>query len=144
VRERISSYERAHGLAHEWHHHRERISERMRATIQKGFAMAPAQYWEAQRTAQRCRSQLPQIFDGLDALLVPSTQGEAPKGLERTGDARFQELWTMLHVPSMTLPTHRGPNGLPVGIQLVAPYGAEDRLFDVARWAWKILGGGSK
>ena len=59
------------------------------------------------------------IFDRLDALLVPCVLGEAPKGLDSTGDASMQAIWTALHTPSMTLPTHRGPGNLPVGIQLV-------------------------
>ena len=52
-------------------------------------------------------------------LLAPCVQGEAPKGLASTGDGTMQAIWTALHTPSMTLPTHRGPNNLPVGIQLV-------------------------
>jgi len=39
----------------------------------------------------------------------------------------------------MTLPTHRGPNGLPVGIQLVTRSGTEDTLFGTARWVWQVL-----
>jgi len=41
----------------------------------------------------------------------------------------------------LTLPTHRGPAGLPVGIQLVAPMLGDFRLFDSARWVWEKLGG---
>ena len=50
------------------------------------------------------------------------------------GSPRFQALWTMLHTPSITLPTHKGSNGLPVGIQLVAPYRADRSLLVIARW----------
>jgi Asp-tRNA(Asn)/Glu-tRNA(Gln) amidotransferase A subunit family amidase len=38
------------------------------------------------------------------------------------------------------LPTHRGPNGLPVGIQLVAPRYDDRGLFACARWVWHQLG----
>jgi Asp-tRNA(Asn)/Glu-tRNA(Gln) amidotransferase A subunit family amidase len=38
------------------------------------------------------------------------------------------------------LPTHRGPNGLPVGIQLVAPRYDDRGLFACARWVWQQLG----
>jgi Asp-tRNA(Asn)/Glu-tRNA(Gln) amidotransferase A subunit family amidase len=38
------------------------------------------------------------------------------------------------------LPTHRGPNGLPVGIQLVAARHADELLFGCARWIWQQLG----
>ena len=40
----------------------------------------------------------------------------------------------------MTLPTHRGPNNLPVGIQLVAQRYEDDRLFACARWVWDKIG----
>jgi Asp-tRNA(Asn)/Glu-tRNA(Gln) amidotransferase A subunit family amidase len=38
------------------------------------------------------------------------------------------------------LPTHRGPNNLPVGIQLVAQRFDDDRLFAAARWIWQKIG----
>jgi len=40
----------------------------------------------------------------------------------------------MLHTPTITLPTHTGPSGLPVGIQLVAPYRADRSLMAISRW----------
>jgi Asp-tRNA(Asn)/Glu-tRNA(Gln) amidotransferase A subunit family amidase len=66
--------------------------------------------------------------------------GEAPKGLEYTGDANMQAIWTALHTPSITLPTHRGPNNLPVGIQLVGQRYEDDRLLAVSRWVWQKIG----
>jgi Asp-tRNA(Asn)/Glu-tRNA(Gln) amidotransferase A subunit family amidase len=78
-------------------------------------------------------------FGGIDAILTPAAAGEAPRGIEYAGDPRFQELWTLLHVPTLSLPTHHGPNGLPVGIQLVAPRYRESQLFAVARWVEERL-----
>jgi len=40
----------------------------------------------------------------------------------------------------MTLPTHRGSNNLPVGIQLVAQRYDDDRLLACARWIWDRIG----
>ena len=80
------------------------------------------------------------MFETLDVLLVPCVQGEAPKGLSSTGDGSLQAIWTALHTPTMTLPTHRGPNKLPVGIQLVAPRYEDERLFACARWIWDRIG----
>jgi amidase len=34
--------------------------------------------------------------------------------------------------PAISLPLHWTPSGLPVGVQLVAPYGREDMLIQVA------------
>ena len=87
-----------------------------------------------------CRVLLAGVFDKYDVLLVPCVPGEAPKGLGATGDPSMQAIWTALHTPTMTLPTHRGPNNLPVGIQLVAQRYDDDRLFACARWIWDKIG----
>ena len=52
----------------------------------------------------------------------------------------MQAIWTALHTPAITLPTHRGPNNLPVGIQLVAQRYDDDRLLAAARWIWEKIG----
>ena len=54
-------------------------------------------------------------------------------------DPGFQAIWTILHVPTMSLPTHRGPDGLPVGIQLVARRYDDQRLLACARWVAERL-----
>lgn len=141
ARDLVGSVERSRAIAHEWHHHRDRISERMRRSLQLGSETPCAEYAEALALAARCRARLAAVFEDVDLLLAPCVPGEAPAGLESTGDPRFQRLWTVLHVPTMTLPTHEGPNGLPVGIQLVAPMLGDARLFDSARWVWEKLGG---
>ena len=78
-------------------------------------------------------------FDSCDFILTPSVDGEAPRGLKDTGDHKFQSLWTMLQVPTVTLPTHKGPNELPVGIQIIAPYRKDDALMAAAQWVLKAL-----
>ena len=80
------------------------------------------------------------FISNYDALLAPSTKGEAPAGLSLTGDYRWQGFWTFLHTPCISLPTHKGPNGLPVGTLLVGPMYGDDKLFAVARWAFERLG----
>jgi amidase len=87
-----------------------------------------------------CRVLLGPVFEQYDVLLVPCVAGEAPQGLGATGDPKLQAIWTALHTPSMTLPTHRGPNNLPVGIQLVGQRYEDDHLFACARWIWHAIG----
>jgi Asp-tRNA(Asn)/Glu-tRNA(Gln) amidotransferase A subunit family amidase len=140
ARETINNYERAAAMAYEWSSHREAISERLRKRIELGRAMPHAEYVAALRLGEECRARLPAVFEEVDVLLTPCANGEAPRGLGETGDPGFQAIWTILHVPALTLPTHRGPNGLPVGIQLVAARHADQRLFGCARWIWQQLG----
>lgn len=72
-----------------------------------------------------------------DVLLVPAASGEAPIGLDATGNAAFCAMWTTMHVPAMTLPLFRGPNGLPVGAQFVAPRNADRKLMAACRWVMR-------
>jgi Asp-tRNA(Asn)/Glu-tRNA(Gln) amidotransferase A subunit family amidase len=74
-----------------------------------------------------------------DVLITPCVNGEAPEGLAYAGDPSFQALWTLLHVPVVGLPTHRGPKGLPVSIQLVARRYGDAKLLQNALAIWRIL-----
>ncbi|HEY7246079.1 MAG TPA: amidase [Xanthobacteraceae bacterium] len=140
ARETINNYERAAAMAHEWTHHREHISERLRRRIELGRAMPHAEYVAALRLGESCRAQLTSIFEDVDILLAPCVNGEAPRGLGETGDPGFQTIWTVLYTPALCMPTHRGPNGLPVGIQLVANRQDDRKLLACAQWVWQRLG----
>ena len=140
ARETINNYERAAAMAWEWNTHRDRISERLRKRIELGRAMRHSDYLLALQLGENCRAQLPHVFQDIDVLLTPCADGEAPDSLDETGDPGFQAIWTILHTPALSLPTHRGPNGLPVGIQLVAPKYDDRGLFSCARWVWQQLG----
>jgi amidase len=140
ARETINNFERAAAMAHEWNNHRELISDKLRKRIAAGHAMPHADYIAALRLGEECRARLPAVFEDVDVLLTPCVNGEAPRGLDETGDPGFQAIWTILHTPALTLPTHRGPRGLPVGIQLIAPRFADRRLLACAGWIWQELG----
>ncbi len=140
ARETINFYERAACMAYEWDHHRDLLSPQMRRYIENGQKTTRDNYVAGWRRVEECRALLPTVFEGLEVLLVPCVQGEAPKGLASTGDGSLQAVWTALHTPTVTLPTHRGPNNLPVGIQLVAQRYDDDRLLACAHWIWGKIG----
>ncbi len=84
--------------------------------------------------ADSCRPVFDAMFgSGLDVVLTPSAPGEAPEGLHTTGNAIFNRMWTLLHVPCVGVPTCRGPNNLPVGVTLVGPRLTDARLLAIAR-----------
>ena len=64
-----------------------------------------------------------------DVLLTASAAGEAPVGLQSTGDASFCAFWTAAHVPALTLPVFTGPQGLPVGAQVIGKRHDDRALF---------------
>jgi amidase len=140
AREIVNNVERARAMAHEWQHHRERISPQLSRSITAGLQTSHEKYVEALRFAEHCRIQLDMALAGIDVLLAPTASGEAPAGLDWTGDSAFQGLWTILHVPTVSLPTHKGPNGLPVGVQLIAHRYRDEALLRTAAWAWSALG----
>lgn len=134
LRETINNVERAAACAWDFEHHRKLLSPQMQRTIELGRAVPHAAYAEAVRLAERCRLTLDHRLQDYDVLLTPSTNGEAPLGLHYAGDPAFQGLWTLLHVPTITLPVATGPHGMPVGIQLVAARWDDRLLFAAARW----------
>ena len=76
------------------------------------------------------------IEDGqkITAVITPAPGGEAPAGLGSTGRPSCDTLWTFCGTPAITLPLMKGPNGLPVGVQLVGRRGDDARLLRTARW----------
>lgn len=88
------------------------------------------------RSGQRA---FPAAMDGLDILVTPAAPGEAPAGLERTGDPAFNFIWTSLHVPCVTVPAGSGPNGLPLGIQIVGRHGEDRSVLAWAQWVSSAL-----
>jgi len=139
-RETMNNYERSKSMAADFAAHGERISKVLSDRIKLGMAMRHDEYLAALRLAEDCRAKIEVAFEGLDAMISPCVKGEAPRGLNPTGDPAFQQFWTVLYGPSMSLPTHRGPNGLPVGLQVVGRRYDDDRLFACARWIMAKLG----
>lgn len=76
---------------------------------------------------------------GLDVLLTYSAPGAAPKGLGSTGDARFNQLWTILGTPCINVPAGLANNGLPVGMQVIAPFGDDAKALAAARFLESAL-----
>jgi Asp-tRNA(Asn)/Glu-tRNA(Gln) amidotransferase A subunit family amidase len=74
-----------------------------------------------------------------DFLLTLSAPDEAPKGFETTGSPVFNRIWTWLGVPCVTLPFGHGPNGLPLGVQLIGRGDMDGDLLGWAQWASLIL-----
>ncbi|MBI2960669.1 MAG: amidase, partial [Betaproteobacteria bacterium] len=65
--------------------------------------------------------------------------GEAPKGLASTGSPVLTQIWTFLWVPAVTVPAHKGPNGLPVGLQVCGRIGDDPRTLAAAHWVHQRL-----
>jgi Asp-tRNA(Asn)/Glu-tRNA(Gln) amidotransferase A subunit family amidase len=131
----ILCYETYQNLAYERLAHGDRVSPPMRKIFALAAAMTLDEYRAALARTLEARAALNALLAGYDAVLTAATPGEAPRGLESTGDAVFNRAWTAGHLPCATLPAGTGPNGLPVGIQLVAAQWRDAELIALARWA---------
>jgi Asp-tRNA(Asn)/Glu-tRNA(Gln) amidotransferase A subunit family amidase len=134
AQETIQIFEGARCFTYELTRHRERLSPRLLELLAPAEHLSYAAYAEAVALAATCRRRLETVFTAHDVLLVPSAPGEAPAGLEATGNPLFNRMWTLLHTPAVNLPGQTGPNGLPVGVQVIGPLGMDDRLLAIAAW----------
>jgi Asp-tRNA(Asn)/Glu-tRNA(Gln) amidotransferase A subunit family amidase len=138
---RVFAFEAARNYAYEYEAHGDQLSAALRdGLLRPGRDMPLSDYIEAIETAEQFRRSLDDIFTEFDALLTPSAAGEAPEGLSSTGDARFNAIWTLAWAPCVTLPAGSGRNGLPLGVQLVGPRFADEKLLDAAAWVEARLG----
>jgi Asp-tRNA(Asn)/Glu-tRNA(Gln) amidotransferase A subunit family amidase len=118
-----------------WIAGKERLSERLRALMERGRETRAIDYQRVLRSLPRMIESFDELFmERYDAIITLPALGTAPKGLGATGDPAFCVLWTLLGVPSVSLPLMRGANGLPLGVQLVGRRHFDARLLRTARW----------
>lgn len=129
---RLFAFEARQSLAHERQHHSAQFSERLRKRLDGGIGITPSEYLAMRRRAADARQHVHQLFEGVDALLYPPAQGEADAGLLDSGSAQFGALWSLLHLPCITVPMTRGPAGLPLGTQVIGEFGQDEKLLSVA------------
>ncbi len=118
--------------------------EDVRVRLQLGALISAADYVLAQRGRARLREALRRAFTGVDVLAMPTTPIVAPKigerrvrwrSREEPVDAALVRLtlpFNLTGLPALSVPCPES-SGLPVGLQLVAPWGEEGRLLAVGR-----------
>jgi Asp-tRNA(Asn)/Glu-tRNA(Gln) amidotransferase A subunit family amidase len=136
----IMNSESARSLGWELAHHPEQISQGLMERLAFGLNQTQAALANAYAVFETTQRTFPEAMDGLDVLVTPSAPGEAPKGLEWTGDPALNFIWTSLHVPCVTVPAGSGPNGLPLGIQIVGRKGDDRAVLAWARWVEAAIG----
>ncbi len=114
--------------------HAEALTPTLRAFLDEGAATPPQRYRTALTLAEAGRARAREVFREVDVLLTPSAPGEAPLGLETTGNPAFNRIPTLLGLPCLNVPGALGPGGLPVGLQLVGQAGGDGALLAAAAW----------
>jgi aspartyl-tRNA(Asn)/glutamyl-tRNA(Gln) amidotransferase subunit A len=137
------------------------VQESLRQIAEQGAALQAADYVGALEKVIHLRAQLAQAFARWDVILTPcfaalpwaadATHPETIAGqpVGPRGHAVFTAFANAGGLPGISLPCRPARNGLPVAIQLVAAYGADEMLLSLAAqyerahpWAdrWPAIG----
>ncbi len=130
----IMQYEAARATAWEYRVHGDLLSPAYHQRMRAGLAIPHERYEAALRQAESGRQDFADVWGELDVLITPSAVDEAPLGLENTGDAVFNRIWTLLGVPCVHLPFGTGTAGLPLGLQVVGRRQGDVATLTCARW----------
>ena len=126
-------------FAKEYADGKSKLSTVLREMIERGQKVSTTEYDSSVAKINQYSETLDEIFEEYDAILTPSTSGPAPSGLASTGSPIFNTIWTFCGNPAINLPLLQSPEGLPVGVQIVAEKGDDARLFRTSRWLLELL-----
>ncbi len=111
----------------------ERYAEATVELIREGHDVGVEGLCDARVGRRALRESVERTMDaeGVDVWLCPGAPGPAPEGIGDTGDPVMNLPWTHCGLPAVSLPAGTA-NDLPLGLQCVARYGADERLLS---WA---------
>jgi Asp-tRNA(Asn)/Glu-tRNA(Gln) amidotransferase A subunit family amidase len=134
----ISRYEMGRSLVPEQHsNNAEKLGSVLHQEIERGQQVDELMYHEAKVRRLELSARFDNLMTQHDVLLTFATPGEAPHGLENTGDATFNLSWSLLGLPCLSLPIAFGSSGLPLSVQLIGTRHDDRPLLEVASWIEK-------
>ncbi|TIS94877.1 amidase, partial [Mesorhizobium sp.] len=119
--------------------------DEFRAVLQKGLGFSGADYMAATHLRTRLRSQFVELFGTVDILLTPTVAVTA-FAAGALGASRVDELPVDAHLgwspftwpvnlcglPAATVPCGRDSSGMPIGLQMIAPWMRESSIIALA------------
>lgn len=105
-------------------------SDYLRDYIGEGLTITADRYIDAQTIRQRYRKAFATAFSDADLIATPAAPSTAPQGQTATGSPAFNQPFSNLGMPTLAMPNGFASNGLPTGLQLIAPLLEEQRLID--------------
>jgi Asp-tRNA(Asn)/Glu-tRNA(Gln) amidotransferase A subunit family amidase len=130
----VQQFEAHQSFAWEYRENYDAMPPLLRKRLDESRDIRPADYDEARSVAEKARVVLADTFGEVDVLLALSAPGPAPKGLDWTGDPRFNRLWTLMGTPCVNVPTTIAEGNLPIGVQVIADYGDDAKALAAARF----------
>ena len=120
----------------------------LRAALKAFSKVDPYRHIEATLGATAFRNRIAALFDDIDVLLTlvasisapplnaatpdPATFQDIAEGRGQILAYRFTCLWNLARTPAISIPWALDSSGMPIGIQLVARCGDDERLLSVA------------
>jgi aspartyl-tRNA(Asn)/glutamyl-tRNA(Gln) amidotransferase subunit A len=123
---------------------RAEYGDAVRALLEFGETITPAQYGAAQKVRRQFTGELTKLWKSIDVIVTPSIPITAPLiGQESVsiGDhqeevrsclTRFARVFNITGVPALSLPCGLDNRGLPIGVQIVAAKGGESMVLRAA------------
>ncbi len=103
--------------------------------VRRGQGLTASDYQDALAAFREIYAQFARFFRDYDLMMTPSA-GALPWKAEEGAPPyhrAFTGIVNMASLPGITIPADPSPEGLPIGFQLVGPFGADWRLVAVAR-----------
>jgi aspartyl-tRNA(Asn)/glutamyl-tRNA(Gln) amidotransferase subunit A len=129
--------------------------DNVRAAAERGLTISAAAYVEALDALAAWRSDVTTAWGDYDALILPTAaapawraEDDAPPGLTPARQGMFGAWVNAAGLPGISVPGQPHPDGPPIGVQIVAPFGHDavvleiaERLETLAPWAdrWPTL-----
>jgi Asp-tRNA(Asn)/Glu-tRNA(Gln) amidotransferase A subunit family amidase len=133
----IMSYD-ASNVHKDWFTKHENLySSKFSDLIKRGQKVTDERYQAALKDRDAFRNQIAQTMNEnqIDTWICPPTVDVAPKGLDTTGDPVMCLPWTQIGFPAINIPATKNSDGLPMGLQLVGKWNADESLL---AWAEEI------
>jgi Asp-tRNA(Asn)/Glu-tRNA(Gln) amidotransferase A subunit family amidase len=130
----IMAHDAARSLSGEQERHADLLSAGLTSMLQAGMGINPQQHAANMALANAARRGADQWFVVCDVLIAPSAIGEAPAGLDSTGDPLLCRMWSLLGLPCIHVPFTSGSTGLPVGLQVIGRAGRDRQALHAAQW----------
>ncbi len=117
----IMGFEAWAAFAPERNHQASLFSPAFAEVLAGGAAVTGERLAAAHALAIHARGEIENLLSQVDVLIAPSATGEAPLGLDATGNPIFSRMWSLLGVPCVHVPTGVGSHGMPVGVTVIGP-----------------------
>ena len=114
--------------------------ENVRAAAERGLAISAAAYVDALDALAAWRADMTAAWGDYDALIVPTAaapawraEDEAPPGLTPATQGMFGAWVNAAGLPGISVPGQPHPDGRPIGVQIVAPFGHDAVVLEIAQ-----------